>query len=128
MEIVTKIAPIALALIMLGLGLGLSIKDFTRVLKVPKDVYFRHTGIMSSHINVGSGEETSIKDLALLIRDIIKFKGDIVFDKSKPDGTPRKLMDSARIFEMGWQPKINLEEGLRNTIGWYTENIHVVRR
>src|SRR4029079_16518011 len=59
-------------------------------------------------INVGSGAEISIKALAELIQDVVGFKGEIIWDKSKPDGTPRKLMDSSRLFALGWKPKIDL--------------------
>jgi GDP-L-fucose synthase len=64
-------------------------------------------------INVGSGSEITIKDLAELIKSIIGYDGEIVWDSSKPDGTPRKLMDSSRMFALGWQPKISLETGIR---------------
>ncbi len=65
------------------------------------------------HINIGSGQEVTIAELAELIRDITGYKGDIVYDRSKPDGTPRKLMDSTKLFEMGWRPKVSLKEGIR---------------
>jgi GDP-L-fucose synthase len=65
-------------------------------------------------INVGSGDEISILDLALLISDIVGFKGEIRHDLSKPDGTPRKLMDSSRLAKMGWKPIIPLEKGIRD--------------
>ena len=64
------------------------------------------------HINVGSGEEISIKELALLVRDIIGFKGEIVHDFTKPDGTPRKLMDISNLVKLGWKAKIKLHEGI----------------
>lgn len=64
-------------------------------------------------VNVGVGKDMSIKDLALLIRDIVGFKGEIVFDTTKPDGTPRKLMDVSRLTKMGWNPKIDLRSGLK---------------
>jgi GDP-L-fucose synthase len=63
-------------------------------------------------VNIGSNEEISIKDLAQLIKNIVDFKGEIIFDSSKPDGTPRKLMDSGNLKEMGWYSKIALEDGL----------------
>ncbi len=66
-----------------------------------------------SHINVGSSSEISIKDLALLVKKIVGFQGDIEFDKSKPNGTPRKLMDSSKIFRLGWKPTIDLETGVK---------------
>jgi GDP-L-fucose synthase len=63
-------------------------------------------------VNVGSGSDISIKDLAELTRDVVGFKGEIVWDKSKPDGTPRKLMDSSRLFALGWKPKVDLRTGI----------------
>ncbi len=64
-------------------------------------------------INVGSGSEISIKELAELVKKITEFEGKITWDATKPDGTPRKLMDSSRLFALGWRPRINLEEGIR---------------
>jgi GDP-L-fucose synthase len=66
-----------------------------------------------SHINVGSGSEITIKALAELIKKVVGFEGDIVWDTSKPDGTPRKLMDSSKLFALGWKPQIELETGIR---------------
>jgi GDP-L-fucose synthase len=63
-------------------------------------------------INVGAGEDLDIKSLAELVRRIVGFKGEILWDTSKPDGTPRKLMDSSRLFALGWRPKIDLETGI----------------
>lgn len=68
----------------------------------------------SGHLNVGSGSEISIKELALTIKDIVGYEGELVWDSSKPDGTPRKLMDNSRINNIGWQPKIALRDGIRN--------------
>ena len=68
------------------------------------------------HINVGSGEEVSIKELAELIKEIVGFEGEIVHDLSKPDGTPRKLMDNTKINNLGWEAKIGLREGVLNLI------------
>jgi len=73
-------------------------------------------------INVGVGEDISISELAELIARIVGFEGKIVYDTSKPDGTPRKLLDVSRIFEMGWRPKIPLEEGIRQTYQWFLEH------
>ncbi len=73
-------------------------------------------------INVGSGQEISIFDLAGLIKDIVGFDGDIVFDASKPDGTPRKLADSSRLHSLGWRHLVDLEEGVRNAYIWFKEN------
>ena len=73
-------------------------------------------------INVGSGSEISIADLALLVAKTVGYEGELVFDTDKPDGTPRKLMDSSRLFELGWQPCISLEEGLASTYAWALAN------
>lgn len=64
-------------------------------------------------VNVGSGEEITIKDLALLVKKVIGFEGELTFDTSKPNGTPRKLMDSGRLFATGWKPQTSLEEGIK---------------
>ena len=74
-------------------------------------------------INIGSGEDISIKELAELVKEAIGFKGEIIWDKSKPDGTPRKLLDASKIKTLGWFPKVRLEEGLRKTIQWYREAV-----
>ena len=73
-------------------------------------------------INVGSGSEISIAGLALLVAKTVGYEGELVFDTDKPDGTPRKLMDSSRLFELGWQPRISLEEGLASTYAWALAN------
>jgi GDP-L-fucose synthase len=70
-------------------------------------------------INVGVGEDVSIKELAELIQKITGFEGVIDWDSSKPDGTPRKLLDTSRINNLGWNPKISLEEGIQSTYEWY---------
>ena len=64
-------------------------------------------------INIGSGSEISIKELAETVSRIIGFEGKVVWDTSKPDGTSRKLMDSSRLFALGWRPRVNLEEGIQ---------------
>ncbi len=73
-------------------------------------------------LNVGTGKDISIKDLAELISDVVGFEGSIDWDASKPDGTPRKLLDVSRITALGWQPKISLEQGIRSTYEWYVAN------
>ena len=73
-------------------------------------------------INVGVGEDIAIKDLAELIRGIVGFQGDIIWDSTKPDGTPRKLLDVSRIEALGWKAQISLEDGIRATYGWFLEN------
>ncbi len=77
--------------------------------------------IKNTHINIGTGKDLSIKELAGLIRAITGFKGAIIWDTSKPDGTPRKLMDVSKINELGWKEKINLEEGIKKVYNSYIE-------
>jgi GDP-L-fucose synthase len=73
-------------------------------------------------INVGYGSDISIMDLALLISRIVEFEGRIVWDTTKPNGTPKKLLDSSRMFNLGWQPQQALESGLKSTYNWFLEN------
>lgn len=75
-------------------------------------------------INVGTGEDVSIRELAELIARIVGFQGELVFDTSKPDGTPRKLLDVSRLHALGWRAKISLEEGIRSTYEWYVGTSH----
>jgi len=82
------------------------------VMNLDHDLYRQHTQPMLSHINVGYGNDVSIAELAVLIGQTIGYKGRITYDSSKPDGTPRKLMDSSRLNALGWQASISLEEGL----------------
>ena len=70
-------------------------------------------------INVGYGEDVTIRELAETICEIVDFRGEIVFDSSKPDGTPRKLMDSTKLMRLGWKPSITLRDGIRQTYDWY---------
>ena len=76
---------------------------------------YTHTLQEASHVNIGSGEEVSIKDLALLIKSEIGFTGELVFDYSKPDGTPRKLLDTSCIHALGWKPSTSLKFGINRT-------------
>src|SRR6056297_1134109 len=73
-------------------------------------------------VNIGVGKDISIQELAELIKDIVGFEGKIVNDTSKPDGTPRKLLDVSRLNEIGWEANIGLREGIKNTYEWYKEN------
>jgi GDP-L-fucose synthase len=75
------------------------------------------------HVNVGSGSDVTIEDVARLIARIVGFRGRIERDLSKPDGTPRKLMSNAKLVALGWQPRITLEYGLRETYAWYRTNL-----
>ena len=73
-------------------------------------------------VNVGAGKDISIKELAELIKDIVGFEGTLEFDTSKPDGTPRKLLDVSKLSDLGWDAKTSLEDGLRSTYQWYIQN------
>ena len=70
-------------------------------------------------VNVGVGEDITIHDLAVIVKNVVGFEGDIVFDSGKPDGTPRKLVDISRLKSLGWAPKVSLEQGVRSTYEWY---------
>lgn len=89
------------------------------VLDLPRANYEANTSPMLSHINVGTGEDVTIAELADMIAELTGFAGKIVFDTSKPDGTPRKLMDVSRLTNMGWRAKIGLDEGLEGLYHWY---------
>jgi GDP-L-fucose synthase len=82
------------------------------VMELEKKAYEQHTEPMQSHINVGYGSDVTIKELAETIGYVVGYQGEIIFDKTKPDGTPRKLMNSGRLNGMGWQAKVNLKDGL----------------
>lgn len=75
------------------------------------------------HVNVGSGEDLTILELARQVASVVGFEGEIVTDPSKPDGTPRKLMSADKLRAMGWSPRIPLEQGIRQTYGWYLANV-----
>jgi len=74
-------------------------------------------------INVGVGEDISIGDLAHLVAEVVGFDGEVVFDTSKPDGTPRKLLDVSRLFDMGWRPRFDLRSGIEDAYLWFAENV-----
>lgn len=82
------------------------------VMNLDQAVYARHTQTMVSHLNVGSGQDVSIRELAEAIGKTVGYEGNITFDTTKPDGTPRKLMDSSRLNALGWQARVSLEDGL----------------
>lgn len=76
----------------------------------------------SDILNIGVGEDSSITDLSMLVKEITGYKGDIAYDGSKPDGTPRKLLDVSRLHSLGWKAKTGLREGIKKTYEWYVEN------
>ena len=74
-------------------------------------------------LNVGSNEEVTIKELSIIIKEALNFEGSLEFDETKPDGNPRKLLDSTKIFELGWKPLVSLTQGIERTYSWFNENI-----
>ena len=97
----------------------LHVSDMARasifVMDLAPEIYQSHTSDMCSHINVGYGSDIAIGELAKLIARVTGYQGEVTFDPAKPDGTPRKLMDSTRLRSMGWKPEIDLENGLHET-------------
>jgi GDP-L-fucose synthase len=89
------------------------------VMNLDTETYQANTSPMLSHINVGTGQDCTIRELAETVASVTGFTGKLVFDASKPDGTPRKLMDVARLASLGWRSSIALEPGLRNAYEWY---------
>jgi GDP-L-fucose synthase len=92
------------------------------VMELSKHRYQASTEPMLSHLNVGTGEDVTIRELADTIQQVVDYQGEITWDTSKPDGTPRKLMDASKIKSLGWQPRITLVEGLANTYLWFLEH------
>jgi GDP-L-fucose synthase len=73
-------------------------------------------------VNIGYGDDVSIGELAHLVKEIVGYEGEIVFDHSKPDGTPRKLLESSRLRDTGWSPKVSLRSGIAETYRWFLEH------
>ncbi len=110
-------------------GTGKPLREFMHVNDLSDAVEFLlDKEIDNDLLNVGTGEEISIYELAEKIKNVVGFEGSINFDTSKPDGNPRKLLDSKLINEMGWKSKINLDNGLKNTYEWFVENIDKIRK
>jgi len=93
------------------------------VMKLDKTIYKANTEPMLSHLNVGTGVENSISQLAREIKKIVNFKGNIIFDKSMPDGTPRKVVEVSKLNSLGWKYSVELNDGLRRTYDWYKESL-----
>lgn len=92
------------------------------VMNLDRQTYNANTQPMLSHINVGTGVDCTIRELVETVAKVVGFDGDIVFDTSKPDGSPRKLMDVSRLADLGWRYSIDLESGLAQTYAWFLEN------
>jgi len=82
---------------------------------------------MNSHINIGAGLDCTISELASIMAKVVGYPGEITFDSTKLDGTPRKVLNVSRLQRLGWSSSITLENGLRNTYNWYLDNIGSVR-
>ncbi len=105
-------------------GSGKPLREFMHVDDCADALVFLLTNYSGErHVNVGTGEEISIRALAHLVARVVGFEGRIDLDPGKPDGTPRKLMDSSRLRALGWSPKIGLEEGITSTYAWYREHL-----
>ena len=74
-------------------------------------------------INIGCGEDVTIRELAETVCEVVGYTGELVFDPSKPDGTPRKLLDSQRLNVLGWRPQISLQDGIRNAYEWFLGSV-----
>ncbi len=104
-------------------GTGKPLREFLHVNDLANAILFTLENDMEDNLyNVGSNEEISIYNLSNLIKEIIGFNGNIKWDKSKPDGTPRKLLDSSKLNKLGWTPKISLDDGILSTYRWYLSN------
>ena len=99
-------------------------KASIHLMNMDKDIYSSQTSNTCNHINVGSGKDITIKELAEIIKEVVDYKGKIVFDEDKPDGTTRKLLDIQKIVNLDFKPKVNLEEGLIKTYKEYLKLNH----
>ena len=105
-------------------GTGKPFREFIHVDDLADACVFLLENYSSEEIvNIGTGQEVSIGEFAAIVARVVGFEGEIVYDTSKPDGTPRKLMDSARLAGLGWRPSIGLEAGLGQAYGWFLENV-----
>ncbi len=104
-------------------GTGFPMREFLHVDDLADAcIYFMCNYNQDSLVNIGTGKDIAIKDLAYIIKDIVNYKGEIVWDSSKPDGTPRKLLDVSKAKNLGWESSITLLDGIRMTYDWYVHN------
>ena len=109
-------------------GSGTPLREFLHVDDLADALLFLMASYSGeSHVNVGVGNDLTIRELAEMMRDVVGFQGELVFDRSKPDGTPRKLVDTTLINRLGWHAKINLKQGLEEAYSWYIENLASAR-
>lgn len=112
------------------LGTGRPLREFLYVEDLAEAIIFmleNYRGV-EGLINIGSGSEISIRDLANIISKCLDYKGEILFDTTGLDGTPRKIMDNSKVESLGWKPKMSLEKGITETIKWYWDNKDKVRK
>ena len=110
-------------------GSGTPMREFLFVDDMAEAVVFALENKLPDYLyNVGTGEDLTIRELAETIQKITGHQGEIVWDSSKPDGTPRKLMDISKMHELGWKHKVNLEEGIQLTYDWFVENVENVKK
>ena len=115
-------------------GSGLPLREFLYVDDLADAIYFLLMKINAddvykqgiTHLNIGSGKDLKIIELADIISNVVGYKGKIIYDSAKPDGTPRKLMDVSRMTELGWKYKTELEEGIKQTYQWYLDNSKLI--
>ena len=98
------------------------------VMELDNETYQANTQPMLSHINVGTGVDCTIREMAETMAKVVGFKGDVAFDSTKPDGTPRKLMDVSRLADLGWRYSVSLEDGLTHTYQWFLDNQNNFRK
>ena len=109
-------------------GTGNAKREFLFVEDLAEAIIFvMENKLEESLYNVGSGEDLSLKELALLVQKVIGHQGEIIWDTSKPDGTPRKVMEVSKLKNLGWSPKISLEQGIEETYQWFLENREEIR-
>lgn len=118
-------------------GTGLPCREFLyvddmasgsiHVMNLPKEEYIKNTSTMQSHINIGYGSDITVYDLAVMIKKVVNYKGNIELDKSKSDGTPKKILDSTKINSLGWSPEFRLEQGLELTYKNFIESYDNLR-
>ncbi|TVP68344.1 MAG: GDP-L-fucose synthase [Leptolyngbya sp. LCM1.Bin17] len=109
-------------------GTGTPLREFLYVDDLADAlVFLMNTYNQVEFVNVGTGQEVSIKELALTIKAVVGYEGELVFDTTKPDGTPRKLLDVSRLTAAGWQAKTSLKQGIEQTYSWFVQNYDTIR-
>ena len=109
-------------------GSGTPMREFLFVDDLAQAVLFAVENKLPDYLyNVGTGLDLTIKELAETIQSVVGHTGEIIWDSTKPDGTPRKLMDVSKMHSLGWKHRVDLEEGIQNTYTWYLENIDEIK-